>query len=89
MAIQYYLSIFTTLPRVLIIIYMKKLSKLRLKNVDPVELSKDQMKGILGATGCSASSCAGPCSFTMNGLHYSGSCGWDSSSDYLVCGCQV
>lgn len=69
---------------------MKKLTKLCLKNVESVELSKNQMKRILGAdSGCSASSCAGSCSVTIGSLTYSGYCDWDSSTSYLVCGCRV
>lgn len=70
---------------------MKKLSKLCLKNVESVELSKTQMKRIHGAgSGCSATSCAGSCTVTLWGsLVYNGYCDWDTSTDKLLCGCRV
>ena len=69
---------------------MKKLLKLYLKQVGAMELSKNQMKKIIGASsGCSGESCAGTCSVTIGSLTYLGSCSWDSSTDYLLCGCKV
>lgn len=51
---------------------MRKLSKLNLKKIDLVELSKEEMKSIVGAeSGCSASSCD-----------------WDTSTGSLQCGCK-
>ncbi|WP_455628922.1 TIGR04149 family rSAM-modified RiPP [Parabacteroides chinchillae] len=69
---------------------MKKLSKLRLRQVETMELSKNQMKKIIGArSGCSGESCAGSCSVTIGSILYSGTCSWDSSTEYLLCGCKL
>lgn len=68
---------------------MQKLEKLRLQKVKAVELSKSEMKKIIGSGGCSASSCGGSCSYVIGGLTYSGNCDWDASTKYLLCACKV
>ena len=68
---------------------MRKLSKLNLKKIDLVELSKEEMKSIIGAeSGCSASSCVGSCSVLVWGIMHYGSCDWDTSTGSLQCGCK-
>lgn len=68
---------------------MKKLTKLHLQKVDAVTLSKNEMKRVVGSGGCSASSCGGSCSVTIGSLTYSGTCNWDISTDYMLCGCKI
>lgn len=68
---------------------MKKLAKLHLRKVKSVTLSKDEMKKVVGSAGCNASSCGGPCSVTIGTLTYTGSCGWDISTDRMICACGV
>ncbi len=70
---------------------MKSLSKIELKDLDAVELSKEQMKQISGSgvtENCNGS-CTGDCVAYLNDLRVTGKCEWVDASGYLACGCRI